>query len=713
MSDIVSDLATAGNLFSFMFARGYHRLCPVIPPGAEIDPTSRIASRINGPADPRGKAPGIRQPTGLWNGIRFTTMPEATEEDLKRWFRMGANVGVRTGRGLVAIDIDVTNRELAVILTQLTWDLLGHAPVRFGRQPKSLLIYRITGDVPYSKVSFSTPTEAKAAVEILYEGRQFVAKGIHPGTGRPYEWRGLVHRDALPEITPEQLETYLEAVATRTKGVAHHASGEEGSWSEQWKLRGDPALVRDAVAHLPNRQDDYPTRDAYISTGYAIKSAMGPDLVDEALDLYLQWCGRWDGGDNNVEDTIEEWERMHPPFRVGAQTLYLAAEKLGNWTGRARLYLEPVLGPVDIPDAIAGPQRMSAQPNEPLHADGKKRFELLSVTDILALPDPKFLVDRHIPEIGLGFLYGRPGCGKSFMCLDLALHAAYGLPSWHQDALNLRPEAHVLYLAREGSSGFKARIKAWQGMHAEQISGRNFAPRFSLIRQTINFMQPDDIGAIVRTVREAELGPMDLIVVDTVSRVLPGADENLQKEMTIFVQACDALNDAFGGIVLGVHHAGKNGDMRGSSVLRGAGDFVFRLDREPGSSVAQLWCEKQKDAQDGWCDRYRMLESLGSLVPFRVSAEEDDALDAGAEAKVLAAIGEAWEAGKPWSREPHTATAKGGRTPRYGPLLASRILEISAAACETLIEDLHRRGLLEHAHFDRKTSGWRVKDVFN
>jgi hypothetical protein len=95
-------------------------------------------------------------------------------------------------------------------------------------------------------------------------------------------------------------------------------------------------------------------------------------------------------------------------------------------------------------------------------------------------------------------------------------------------------------------------------------------------------------------------------VVDTVSRAMPGADENLQKEMTLFVRACDRLQGCVPLRRVGVHHAGKNGDMRGSTVLLGAGDFVFKLERKQGATIGRLHCEKQKDAPDGWEEPYRV-----------------------------------------------------------------------------------------------------------
>lgn len=296
----------------------------------------------------------------------------------------------------------------------------------------------------------------------------------------------------------------------------------------------------------------------------------------------------------------------------------------------------PLSRPEDFFEPVSVEQLTEDDKPRDMFADSGKsddRFECLSIDDIMELPDPDYAIDRHLPQESMGFLYGEPGCGKSFVALDWALHMAYGLPDWHGDKIITRPDAQVVYLAREGSSGFKARISAWRKSHLVPVDRE---PRFSFIRQAIDFLHDGDIGKLERTVEGAANGrAIDMVVVDTVSRVMPGADENLQKEMTRFVSACDRLKDRFGCIVLGVHHSAKSGDMRGSSVLRGAGDFVFKLEKQKDSDRKSLICEKQKDGPDGWQQSYVLRpvslgtdektgKALSSLVVKRVNSVEID-----------------------------------------------------------------------------------------
>ena len=141
----------------------------------------------------------------------------------------------------------------------------------------------------------------------------------------------------------------------------------------------------------------------------------------------------------------------------------------------------------------------------------------------------------------------------------------------------------VIYIAREGLAGLKNRgVEDSSGSGITGITDDKAA--FVLIRAGINFMDEADIGRLLRTLCRggygAGRGARSYFSSDTVSRVMPGADENLQKEMTIFVAACDALQETGSRPRLSeCIHAGKSGDMRGSTVLKGAGDFVFKVER--------------------------------------------------------------------------------------------------------------------------------------
>lgn len=317
------------------------------------------------------------------------------------------------------------------------------------------------------------------------------------------------------------------------------------------------------------------------------------------------------------------------------------------------------------------------------NVNGEDLFQVLSIADIKQLPDADWLVHEAVPRGGLGFVYGAPGSYKSFVCYDLALALAHGHATWMDRAL--KGGGSVLYVASEGATGVKNRITAWQRAQGVEID----SAAFRLIRQSMSFMDPSDVDRLERTVAavvEAG-GPVDVVFVDTVSRVLPGADENLQKDMTIFVAACDRLRERFGATVIGVHHTNKNGDIRGSTVFVGQGDFVFRVDKDGETKGGVLTCEKQKEAEDGWKAAFsmetqswmpegRLVEASSLTVKWTGQPDAAPKVKWPARDKLRAFqrdIAAAFLEGEPLSLAPQTKLAG-----RYAPTRLSAAHEVSA-----------------------------------
>ena len=91
---------------------------------------------------------------------------------------------------------------------------------------------------------------------------------------------------------------------------------------------------------------------------------------------------------------------------------------------------------------------------------GGSTFEILDVKAIKQMPDPQWLVKGLVVDLGMGFIFGPPGCGKSFIALDLAFCIASGRADWWG-----RPVQHhgpAIYISSEGVSDIKHRIAAWE-----------------------------------------------------------------------------------------------------------------------------------------------------------------------------------------------------------------------------------------------------------
>jgi hypothetical protein len=649
------DAVASNNPIRNIWYLGYRRICSIIPPDAEIAEHTGMHKRLLAGQDPRGKSPGRRKHDGKWAGYDFTK-EDPIEDDLDAWLEWGAGVGLKMGEGLVAVDIDTKDREAAKLIYETAQRVLGPANVRFGEKPKALLLYAVTQNVPYRKLRFGTESETVAHLELITEGRQFVAYGTHPRTGLPYLWpEGIPARQDLTEITPELLDDFFAELAqtlASPEDVTSTAADREKI--DQEGLRGDPALLRDAMRHMPNTDEDFPTRDDYLRMGYALKAGFGPDNEDEALELYHQWAGRWSRDkERNDPDVVEEdWRRMKPPFGVGANHVYAAAERLIGWTGRAETFFEP-----------QETERTDAAPQ----IKERKRIELLTDMDLQTRPDPQWLIDKCIPQDGVGILYGEPGAGKSFVALDMALHIATRARDWHGGPISGADRGAVLYIAGEGAGDFKMRVAAWKARNF--MPGEHIPPdRFRAILDPLDFRSEEDVKALIDAIREIDMPNLAFVVIDTVARATPGADENSSQDMGLFIRACDAVRVLTGAFVLAVHHPNKNGGLRGSTALLGAADVVFRFERKKTKTTplyGRLVCEKMKAGPDDIDMAFRLdlVEEMKSLVLVKVEeAEISKAVcDTATEQAIHEAIRQAWEEGQPWSM---AAQAKDRHAPR-------------------------------------------------
>jgi hypothetical protein len=162
------------------------------------------------PVPVEGKSP---QATRGWQRLK----PDHQQVDgLIRHAPQATNTGLLTG-ALVAIDVDVPDVDTAARLGAMARALPGgeRALCRIGRAPKALYLFRT--DAPRGKCATGKYRVGGAVcqIEVLGKGQQFVAFGIHPDTGAPYDWHGAspleVPEADLPAIDAATVDAFLEA----------------------------------------------------------------------------------------------------------------------------------------------------------------------------------------------------------------------------------------------------------------------------------------------------------------------------------------------------------------------------------------------------------------------------------------------------------------------------------------------------------------------
>lgn len=224
------------------------------------------------------------------------------------------------------------------------------------------------------------------------------------------------------------------------------------------------------------------------------------------------------------------------------------------------------------------------------------RFKFETFADLQELPPAEYLMDGWIPERSVGLLYGRWGAGKSFLGFDWCLHLAFGLPYWHGIKLPGKP-CDVLVIAREGHAGFVKRVAAFMQYHG--ITEQPAKLRF--MRSPVSFLDDGAFAALKDAIQS--LGqPFRFVLVDTVGRVLPGADMAKEAPITLFMERLQQVGEITGGTAVGVHHENKSGDANGSMYYQNNSDFMFNISREGEGPLksGKITCVKMKEGDDGW-----------------------------------------------------------------------------------------------------------------
>ncbi len=215
------------------------------------------------------------------------------------------------------------------------------------------------------------------------------------------------------------------------------------------------------------------------------------------------------------------------------------------------------------------------------------RFVLEDIGDEAEFEDAEFLIEGLLPAKGIGVMWGPPKCGKSFVALSQAMHIASGL-DWHGRSVR---QGAVVYLALEGSRGFKRRCRAFK-----RHFGLDKPPMYLI---TVPFNARADAAELIENIRRQAPGIRPaLVVVDTLNRSLVGS-ESKDEDMSAYIRAIDLISDELDCFVQIVHHCGVEGTRpRGHSSLGGAVDVQTACKTEEEDIVLTVEFAKDMEAGD-------------------------------------------------------------------------------------------------------------------
>lgn len=307
---------------------------------------------------------------------------------------------------------------------------------------------------------------------------------------------------------------------------------------------------------------------------------------------------------SNLRHVAETLRRQYP------RSPLIAAGDLDK-AGQGRRYAEAVLA-VSAPSVAVYPAfrdgRESGDFNDLHQTEGLEavknqidaalmpsRFKLMSADDLAQLPPLSWRVRGVLPDAGLAAMFGPSGCGKSFLVIDLAQAVAAGLP-WFGHRVKSCP---VTYCALEGEAGIAGRVAAHRAKHGD------FGGSLLYLLQPFNLLNGSDVAELSAAIQAAG-GSAGVVILDTLNRAAPGSDENDSKDMGAIIAAAKSLQSQVGGLVLLIHHTGKDASkgLRGHSSLHAALDAAIEVRRDNDRREWKL--HKSKDGDDSIAHPFRL-----------------------------------------------------------------------------------------------------------
>ena len=207
-------------------------------------------------------------------------------------------------------------------------------------------------------------------------------------------------------------------------------------------------------------------------------------------------------------------------------------------------------------------------------------------------------------------VYGLPKSGKTFIVADAVFHVAMahlGLCTHWAGRKILA--GSVCYVSGEGVTGLKRRLVAMRRHYG--VEGKPVPFGFIPVAPDLGH-EGGDHAVLVEEIRAWQESkgypPVRVVIVDTLSRSMHGADESTARDMSMFVTNCEHISNALGCLVIPIHHAGKDAarGTRGSNSLGGASDVIWYVEKDEATGLHTVVIESMKDGEEGETWTFRL-----------------------------------------------------------------------------------------------------------
>lgn len=554
-------------------------LLPVVSdPGANISSQSTMKAVGKTPSQFNGRGDAV--------GIAGWTQKVTNQSEIDAWMaddRLGICLQTRNVR---AFDIDVEDPVLAGNVAEFITASVGALPCRSRpNSGKRLFLFFLPGELPKRVIKFDG-----GMVEMLGTGQQCIVAGQHT-SGVRYEWKeGLP--SSIPEVTLEQLDTLWHRLAEEFDGVTSQTAASTRANVLHAAVAGDP-VAQHLINHRWVKQQ---AKDGSLHLTCPFEGGhSGPSSIS-ATTYFPAHTGGYDQGN---------FKCLHASCSGRTQDEFLEAVGIEVPNLIEGLYALPE---EDIRDSRIENEQPSAKSLEvPQKKDGP-RFEVIPAGKFASGAHPGWIVKNVLPKAGLAVVFGESGSGKSFWALDICAAIARG-ETWRGHRVH---KGKVAYVCAEGAGGMRSRLLAYASHREADLNTLDIG----IIPDAPNLMVVQDITDLKASIsrfgdwkeyvneqgekkKEFIHGSVPVIVMDTFTQVMPGANENAGEDVGKALAHCRAMHSSLGALVILIHHSGKDSSKgaRGWSGLRAAADAEIEITRDKDDRGATV--TKMKDGADG------------------------------------------------------------------------------------------------------------------
>lgn len=182
---------------------------------------------------------------------------------------------------------------------------------------------------------------------------------------------------------------------------------------------------------------------------------------------------------------------------------------------------------------------------------------------------------------------GKPGSKKTLSIMDFAVSVANGEKEW----LGFPIKKYVPVLLVDEESGDKRLSLRFK----EIAKGHNVKKGLNITSTCISGFNFKDGNDVVELSQLMKSTGARLVIIDTLTDVLAGGDDNASKDINPLYKGLRMLADHYNALIIIIHHNNKMGSYRGSTAIEGSSDLMIQISSKQDSPNIDFEITKKRD----------------------------------------------------------------------------------------------------------------------